>query len=88
MYFHIFRELLNDTKTDDRQRVLPLPEVTMQQIRLHQERQNLFIRANKKNWENNDLVFPDSNGKLRGPAPLVQTISENRPAGEFLDHLS
>ena len=58
---------LDDTKTDARQRVLPLPEVTMQQIRLHQERQNLFIRANKKTWENNDLVFPDPNGKLQDP---------------------
>lgn len=58
---------LDNTKTDARQRVLPLPEVTMQQIRMHQERQKLFIRANKKTWENNDLVFPDLNGKLQDP---------------------
>ena len=58
---------LDNTKTDARQRVLPLPEITMQKIRLHQERQRIFIRANKKNWENNDLVFPDLNAKLQDP---------------------
>lgn len=58
---------LDDTKTDARQRVLPLPEVTMRQIRLHRERQTLVIQANKESRENNDLVFPDPYGKLQDP---------------------
>lgn len=58
---------LDDTKTNARQRVLPLPEVTMQQIRLHQERQTILIKAKGRAWEKNDLVFPDPNGKLQDP---------------------
>ncbi|WP_094606778.1 Tyrosine recombinase XerC [Sporomusa silvacetica DSM 10669] len=58
---------LDDTKTNARQRVLPLPEVTMQQIRLHQEQQNVIMSANKHAWENNDLVFPNFYGKLQDP---------------------
>ena len=58
---------LDDTKTNARQRVLPLPEVSMLQIRQHQERQTAAIKASARSWENNDLVFPNIFGQLQDP---------------------
>lgn len=58
---------LDDTKTTARQRVLPLPEVTILQMKQHQKRQIAFIDASGPSWENNDLVFPDFCGKLQDP---------------------
>jgi integrase len=63
---------LDDTKTDARRRVLPLPDVTMQQIRLHQEHQAVTIKACGKSWEKNNLVFPDSNGRIQEPKKWSQ----------------
>lgn len=61
---------LDDTKTTARQRVLPLPEVTILEIKQHQAHQTATIAAHKADglpWENNDLVFPNSFGKLQDP---------------------
>ena len=62
--------MLDDTKTIARQRVLPLPEITILQIKQHQAHQTAAIAANKAAglpWEDNDLVFPDPFGKLQDP---------------------
>ena len=61
---------LDDTKTIARQRVLPLPKVTMLHIRQHQARQIAAIAAGNANgqpWEDNNLVFPNLFGKLQNP---------------------
>jgi len=61
---------LDDTKTTARQRVLPLPEITILQMKQHQTRQTAAIAAHKAAglpWEDNDLVFPDPFGKLQDP---------------------
>ncbi|QDR82999.1 Putative prophage phiRv2 integrase [Sporomusa termitida] len=63
---------LDDTKTDARRRVLPLPEVTMQEIRLHQERQNILIKSRGRSWQKNNLVFPDNNGRIQDPKKWSQ----------------
>lgn len=61
---------LDDTKTAARQRVLPLPEVTILQVKRHLASQTAAIAASKESgqpWEDNDLVFPNSLGKLQDP---------------------
>ena len=61
---------LNDPKTPARERLLPLPEVTMLEVKRHQERQAAAIavrKADGRPWEDNDLVFPNSLGKLQDP---------------------
>lgn len=61
---------LDDTKTTARQRVLPLPEITILQVKQHQAHQTAAIVASKADGlprEDNDLVFPNSLGKLQDP---------------------
>lgn len=58
---------IDDTKTDARRRVLPLPEVTILQIKQHQARQTAAIEAGEQRWEDNDLVFPNQFGDLQDP---------------------
>lgn len=58
---------IDDTKTAARRRVLPLPEVTILQVKQHQEHQTANIQASNQFWEDNDLVFPNPYGKLQDP---------------------
>lgn len=61
---------LDDTKTAARQRVLPLPEVTILQVKQHLAQLAATIAAHQINgqpWEDNNLVFPNSLGKLQDP---------------------
>ncbi|CUH95706.1 hypothetical protein P22_1783 [Propionispora sp. 2/2-37] len=61
---------LDDTKTTARQRVLPLPEITILQVKQHLAQLAATIAAHKLNgqpWEDNNLVFPNSLGKLQDP---------------------
>ncbi len=56
-----------DPKAASRHRVLPLPELALQELKQHKARQAAHRLSGKTPWQDNDLVFPTASGELQDP---------------------
>jgi integrase len=72
-------------KTEDSERTIPLPEICIEALRAHRERQKTDRSNAWPNWQENDLVFPSRIGTPLEPDNLRRSWGRIRKTANLGD---